>query len=170
MQQSWILIGMMGAGKSMVGRELAKLSGRSFADTDVLLQNRFGRPVSQIFATYGEQTFRDHETSILREMQPDGMVLATGGGIILREENWQHMRRIGLIIYLDVPRERLIERLTVSRKKRPLLEVEGWEQRFDEILESRLPIYRQADLCMPIDRDNSAQVAQALLTKLEKMK
>src|SRR5437868_3400733 len=100
MERTWVLVGMMGAGKSAVGRALAGLAAREFVDTDQLLQNRFGRPVSQIFQHYGEETFRDHETNILRGLAPGRFVLSTGGGIVLREANWLEMRRLGVVIYL----------------------------------------------------------------------
>ena len=78
MERCWILVGMMGAGKTSVGRALAERSGRPFRDTDLMLQTRFGRPVSQIFRVYGESTFRDHETSILRSLEPEACILSTG--------------------------------------------------------------------------------------------
>jgi shikimate kinase len=151
MERAWILLGMMGAGKSAVGRGLAELSGRPFRDTDILLQHRFGRPVSQIFSIYGEQTFREHETSILRSLEPDAYVLATGGGIVTREENWAELRRIGTTIFLKASPETLIERLELSKKRRPLLETANWQDRATQILESRLPLYEQADIVVCVD-------------------
>src|SRR5690349_9779443 len=108
MERCWILLGMMGAGKSAVGRALAELSGREFVDTDLLLQQRLGRPISQLFAVYGEDAFRDHETSILRSLEPLPVVLATGGGIVVREENWSELRRLGTTIYLRATPETII--------------------------------------------------------------
>jgi shikimate kinase len=151
MERAWILLGMMGSGKSAVGRGLAELSGRPFVDTDILLQNRFGRPVSQIFQVYGEQTFRDHETSILKGLEPGEYVLATGGGIVMRPENWCELRRIGTTIFLKAEFETIIDRLEQSKKRRPLLETENWQERARTILESRLHLYEQADLVVPVD-------------------
>ncbi len=142
---------MMGSGKSAVGRGLAELSGRPFVDTDILLQNRFGRPVSQIFQVYGEQTFRDHETSILRGLEPGQYVLATGGGIVMREDNWNELRRLGTTIFLKATTETIIERLEHSKKRRPLLETENWQERARTILESRLHLYEQADVIVSVD-------------------
>src|SRR5450631_3409697 len=70
MERCWILVGMMGVGKSAVGRELAVRTGREFVDTDQMLQNRLGRPISQLFQIYGESAFRDHETAILKSIVP----------------------------------------------------------------------------------------------------
>lgn len=164
--QSWILVGMMGAGKSSVGRELAKLAGRQFVDTDQLLQNRFGRPVGKIFDTYGEATFRDHESSILRSLEPGSIVIATGGGIVMRAENWEELRRLGKTIFLKVTIDQLIERLSISKKRRPLLEVENWQERLTALYEQRLPIYEQADLHFVVKTDNSSTVAEQLFARL----
>lgn len=141
---------MMGAGKSAVGRALAELSGREFTDTDQLLQRRFGRPVNQIFAVYGEAAFRAHETSILKSLAPGPSVVSTGGGIVAREENWREMRRLGLTAYLDAPEDELLKRLAASKKRRPLLETEDWEGRVSDLLGQRAPMYRQADVVVPI--------------------
>lgn len=160
MDDSWILLGMMGAGKSTVGKALAGLAEREFLDTDVLLQARLGRPIPQIFQIYGEATFRDHETSVLRDLQPNPCVLSTGGGIVLRPENWTEMRRLGRTIFLDCSAEILIERLRISRRKRPLLECEGWEDRLRTMLNARLPLYRQADITIQMDDAEIETAAQ----------
>ena len=116
MERCWILLGMMGAGKSSVGRALAELSGREFVDTDILLQHRFGRPVHQIFEVYGEDAFRHHETSVLRSLEPSSIVLATGGGIVTRESNWSELGRLGATIYLNAGLSTLLSRLEASKE------------------------------------------------------
>ena len=151
MDRCWILIGMMGAGKSSIGRALAEHTQRTFIDTDLLLQQRLGRPISQIFQIYGEAAFRDHETSVIRSIEPSASVVSTGGGIVLREENWVEFKRLGCTIFLDAEIETLIQRLAVSKKKRPLLQVDDWEERTAAILESRLELYRRADVVVPVD-------------------
>ena len=157
---------MMGAGKSSIGRELADLTERSFIDTDLLLQQRFGRSISQIFQIYGEEAFRDHESSVLRTLEPGPSIISTGGGIILREENWKEFARLGLTIFLDAKYETLLERLTTSKKKRPLLESEDWEERTKIILESRIEIYRKADITIRVDdvdlSDGAGRVLNAI--------
>lgn len=142
---------MMGAGKSAVGRGIAEAAGREYHDTDTLLQNRFGRPVTGIFSTYGEDTFRDHETSILKGLSREPYVLATGGGIVLREANWHEMRRLGRILYLRASAESLIEHLGSSQKKRPLLDAEDWQDRLRNLLEVRRPLYEKAEFQIDID-------------------
>jgi shikimate kinase len=166
MNRSWILIGMMGAGKSSVGRALAELTERTFVDTDLILQQRLGRPINQIFQIYGEQAFRDHETSVIRALEPSPSVLSTGGGIVLREENWTEFRRLGLTIFLDAKIETLIRRLTVSKKKRPLLQVENWELQTENILASRLEMYRRADLTVNVDDIDLTNGAERVLAAI----
>ncbi len=157
----------MGAGKSSLGRSLADLTGRTFVDTDLLLQQRLGRPISQIFQIYGEQAFRDHESSVIRSIQPGEIILSTGGGAILRPENWAEFRRLGITIYLDATLETIIDRLTSSKKKRPLLQVENWEDRARDLLESRTDLYRKADVTVRVDDVDLVYGAQRVLDAIE---
>ncbi len=158
--RSVVLVGMMGCGKTTVGRELAHRVGFEFLDTDQVLQAKLGRTVSGIFRVYGEDAFRDHETSLLRSIGSEGVVVATGGGMVMRERNWAEMRRIGAVVFLDVDRDVLLERLSAGRKRRPLLAEDDWEKRFDELLERRRPLYEQADLSVRIGREDPEEVAR----------
>lgn len=163
MERCWILVGMMGAGKSSVGRALAELSGRDFVDTDLLLQHRFGRPVHQIFELYGEDAFRGHETSVLRGLEPCEVVLATGGGIVAREANWTELRRLGLTVFLDAHVDIIIRRLETSKKKRPLLLHDAWPDRVRSLLEQRRPFYERADIRIEVDSEQVNDVAARVL-------
>lgn len=165
-ERAWILIGMMGSGKSTVGRLLAERSGRKFIDTDQLIVHRLGRPIHQLFSIYGQDAFRDHETSVLKGIPAEPAVLATGGGIVLRESNWVEMRRIGLVVHLDTPPELLIERLERSAKRRPLLEVENWQQRLRDLIEERKPLYERADYVVHIQSEDLEQAAEKLYEAL----
>lgn len=167
MERTWILLGMMGAGKSSVGRALAERSGRTFQDTDLLLQQKLGRPIPQLFGLYGEDAFRDHETKLLSDLMPGPEVLATGGGIVGKPENWHHLRRLGLTIYLKAGYETLRRRLELSKKRRPLLEFEDWELRLETLLNSRVPIYEQADLIVPVDGLDISCAADSVLAALQ---
>lgn len=153
MEHCWILIGMMGVGKSAVGRELAARTGRQFMDTDQLLQNRLGRPISQLFNIYGEAAFRDHETAILRMLEPSHAILSTGGGIVVTEANWPELKRLGVVMYLKAKDEEIIQRLTNSKKRRPLLEVENWQDRLRSLIEQREPMYQRADIVVELNGD-----------------
>lgn len=168
MERTWILVGMMGAGKSSIGRLLAERTGRGFTDTDTLLVNRLGRPIPQIFRLYGEPTFRDHETSVLRALQPGLCVLATGGGTVLREENWMELRRLGTTIYLQASLATLLARLERSRYRRPLLLADDWEERVAAILAGREPLYHQADLSVIVDGRTADETTEAILEAVER--
>ena len=150
MDEAWILVGMMGAGKSSVGRFLAAETERPFIDTDMLIQHRFGRPISQIFQLYGEDAFRDHETSVLKTLQREPSVISTGGGIVSRQENWDEMRRLGKVVYLKASLDVLLARLESSKKRRPLLQSDDWAGRVEALLDARRPLYEQADLVIDV--------------------
>lgn len=167
MERSWILVGMMGAGKSSIGRLLAERAGRDFADTDTLLVHRLGRPIPQIFRLYGEPTFRDHETSVLRSLNPGLSVLATGGGTVLRAENWDELRRLGTTIYLQASLTTLVGRLERTRYRRPLLLADDWERRIEEILRGRETLYRQADLSVAVDGKSLEETTDAILREMD---
>ncbi|MBS1723517.1 MAG: shikimate kinase [Armatimonadetes bacterium] len=157
-----ILVGMMGSGKSTVGMELAELLSVPFYDTDKLLEARLGRPIRQWFQIYGEAAFRDYETRMLQELEMTEGVLATGGGIVLREENWHEMKRLGVIVFLDVEPDVLKQRLTTTKRKRPLLEVPDWEKRFEDILVAREPMYKRADFVVSVADEGHAEVAMRI--------
>jgi shikimate kinase len=167
MNRCWILVGMMGVGKSAVGRELAHRTGREFLDTDLMLQHRLGRPVSQLFQIYGEAAFRDHETSLLRSLEPSFSILSTGGGIVVREPNWPELRRLGTVVYLRASDTEIIERLTQSKKKRPLLQVENWEERVKNLLNTREELYRQADAIVELDGEGITHAADKAIEAFE---
>ncbi len=158
---------MMGAGKSTLGQALAGLAGREFDDTDALLERKLGRTATQLFRLYGEDAFRTHETCLLRSLEPGLRVLATGGGIVLREENWRELHRLGTTIYLRADVQTLIDRLGRSKRKRPLLEVQDWEEKLARLLEARRPLYEQADVTVDVDdAEELEEAAKRLLDVL----
>ncbi len=157
---------MMGAGKSAVGRSLAAQSGRPFIDTDLLLQNRLGRPIPQLFQIYGEEAFRDHENAILRNLDATESVISTGGGIVTHAENWKELRRLGTTIYLRATEEALISRLEQSKKRRPLLEVDDWQQRVKDLLAARRHLYETADVIVNLTDEDIDTSAAAILKRL----
>ncbi|MBS1717116.1 MAG: shikimate kinase [Armatimonadetes bacterium] len=163
---SWILVGMMGVGKSAVGREIASITGRQFVDTDILIQRRLGRSIQSFFQHYGEAAFREHETRVLEQLKPGNTIVSTGGGIILREENWVQLHRIGVVIYLKASAETLTERLERSSKKRPLLQVENWKDRVVELAEKREEFYSKADYTVLVTTQTIAEMAQDVIKTL----
>lgn len=139
-----VLVGLMGAGKSTIGRQLAKRFSWDFLDLDREIENRTGVKVSVIFELEGEQGFRDRETRLLEELANGPQrVLATGGGVVIRPENRTLLRQMGSVIYLDVAPEVLFER-TRRDANRPLLQVPDPLGKLKELHAQRDPLYRDA--------------------------
>lgn len=137
------LIGLMGAGKTTVGRQLAKRLGRPFFDSDHEIVERTGVPIPTIFEIEGEEGFRRREIQTIQELT-DGseIVLATGGGAVIKRENRERLRATGWVVYLDVPPLQLFER-TRHDRNRPLLQVEDPLARLEALYAARDPLYRE---------------------------
>lgn len=161
---------MMGAGKSTIGGLLAERTGRQFVDTDKLIEKRIGRPIAQFFKHYGEDAFREHETNVIRSLESGPQVIATGGGVVLRDENIEHLQSIGKLIYLKSDANELIRRLQTSKKKRPLLNTEDWESKLVAILEGRQDRYSRADIIINVDANDQEAVVDDIINALQEMK
>jgi shikimate kinase len=136
-----VLIGFMGCGKSSVGRRLSGLTGHRFVDTDELIVQAQGRSVAEIFAQSGEAHFRDLEQQSLENLiGVCGIVLSTGGGLVLRPVNRQTLKKIGIVAWLDASPEVLFERAMRSGR-RPLLQTADPRATFDELLNVRRDLY-----------------------------
>jgi shikimate kinase len=156
----------MGAGKSAVGRPLAEALGYRFLDADDALQQVAGRTIPEIFASDGEAGFRDLETAVLGQIAGwHSLVVATGGGVITRPENWGHMRQ-GVVVWLDAPAEQLLARLGSDPTPRPLLQADDLGSRLRQLLAERQPLYAQADLHVCQRQEQPPQVAQLVLEAL----
>lgn len=156
----------MGCGKSSVGRRMAALTGHRFVDTDELVAQAAGRSISEIFAREGEDRFRALEQEVLGDLVGVvGVVLATGGGAILREANRTALREIGPVIWLDADPGTLFERAT-RNSRRPLLQTEDPRKTFDDLLASRRQIYEEAsDFRFDSTGLGHDEVAQNILQK-----
>jgi shikimate kinase len=138
------LVGLMGAGKTTVGRQLAKRLQRRFLDSDHEIEARTGVRIPVIFEIEGEGGFRKRESQILAELATEtDLVVATGGGAVLATENRQCLRETGVVVYLHAPPEVLCER-TRNDRNRPLLRVADPLARLRELYMQRDPIYRDA--------------------------
>lgn len=136
-----ILIGFMGSGKSEVGIKLAKELKMNFIDTDDLIEKAEGKSISSIFKDHGEEHFRNVETNILDTLSDyDNFVISTGGGIVLRKENVNKLKKLGPLVLLTAKTDVIIQRLK-GVKNRPLLDVPDPKKKINEILEYRNPIY-----------------------------
>jgi shikimate kinase len=164
---SIVLIGLMGAGKTTIGSALAKQIGKTFVDSDHLLEERTGVSVTTIFEVEGEAQFRDRESAILQEMtHAQNIVLSTGGGAVLREENRRVLRSIGTVIYLHAPPEVSFQRISRSRD-RPLLKTSNPLARLKALYEHRHPLYTEtAHLIIDANRSDFSQVVQTAINRL----
>lgn len=144
MAHSLVLIGPMGAGKSTIGRMLASKLGFDFVDTDQVIEQRTGANIPWIFDVEGEAGFRDREQAVLAELVLlDKTVVATGGGIVEREDNRKLLQSLNKVIYLTASIDQLVAR-TSKDKKRPLLQVPDPKAKIIELLARRDPLYRAA--------------------------
>lgn len=161
---SIFLIGMMGAGKTTIGRLLAQAAGLEFVDCDRELEARAGVSVATIFEVEGEEGFRRREAMLLDELtQRHGIVLATGGGAVLREDSRRVLRERGLVVYLHSSVDEIVRR-TRRDSARPLLQTENPRARIEQLLHEREPLYRQtAHLSFPSGTMNPKKLAKRIL-------
>ena len=154
------LIGMMGSGKTTIGKVLAHKLNYRFFDTDVLIEKVAQKTIPEIFATEGESYFRELETQVLRELSAyNHSAIATGGGIIQKTVNWSFLRQ-GLIVWIDADLELLLERVAEDTN-RPLA------GKLQSLLSKRRSLYAQADLTVNSDRVKTPeQVATEIITKI----
>ena len=165
---SLILVGMMGAGKTTVGRLLARRLKRDFLDADEEIERRCGVRIPVIFDIEGESGFRARETQVIAELCAlDNLVLATGGGAVLAEENRRRLAMRGTVVYLHARPAHLWLRVRHDRN-RPLLATADPQKRLEELYAERDPLYREvADLVIDTGKQSVQTLAKDLLTRLE---
>jgi shikimate kinase len=166
--QSIVLIGFMGAGKSAAGRALAGKTGLQRFETDDIVSAQFGLSIPEIFATLGEEKFRDAETEAIQQFSPETpAIIVTGGGIVLRPVNVQLLRTLGMVISLEADEETLFKRIS-RRPARPLLQTENPRATIVELLRMREPLYHSAaDVRLDTSRLTHDEVADAILKRIE---
>jgi shikimate kinase len=157
------LVGPMGSGKTTIGQRLADLLGLEFLDCDRELEARTGASVSLIFDVEGECGFRDREAQIIEELAArDGILLATGGGAVIRAGNREVLRRRGLVVYLRTTVDQQLRRLSRDRS-RPLLQTDDRRERLQELARQRDPLYEEvADIEFPARNRGPDAVARQL--------
>lgn len=165
-----ILIGMMGSGKTTVGRSLAKHLGKSFIDSDKEIQKNTGVSIPHIFDIEGESGFRQRETAVILDLiRRDNMVLATGGGSVLAEKNREMLRQNGIIIYLKATVHDLWQR-TKHDRNRPLLQTEDPYAKLTELYHQRDPLYQElADIVILSSRQSVHALMLRLSDEIEKL-
>ena len=162
------LVGPMGAGKSTVGKQLAKSLGRDFFDSDKEIERRTGVSISWIFEMEGETGFRAREQKVIEELtDKKNIVLATGGGAILSADNRRALRSRGYVVYLSASVDQLLRR-TGKDKNRPLLQTSEPKQQIAELLAFRDPLYKDvADIELRTGDQSIQYVVSGLIKKLE---
>nr|WP_066911787.1 shikimate kinase [Synechococcus sp. MIT S9509] len=167
--RSLYLVGMMGSGKTSTGRPLAERLGYGFVDADAVIEQVAGCTISEIFERDGEEDFRSLETQVLRSIsERHSLVVATGGGVVTRSENWGMMHQ-GIVIWLDVERRQLLQRLQADSTQRPLLMTEDPAETLDAILKQRRPLYDEADLTVVIESETPEVVANGIIQLLPEL-
>ncbi len=161
------LVGPMGAGKTTIGSQLARILKLSFIDSDHEIEHRTGASVALIFDVEGEAGFRERETRLIDELSlRDGIVLATGGGAVLATENRQRLRERGFVVYLKSPVDKLVER-TRFDANRPLLRTTNPAATLRTIVETREPLYQEvAHLVIDTGKLSVKQVIKKITSNL----
>jgi shikimate kinase len=158
----------MGVGKTTIGKLLAAHTGKAFIDSDAVIVEKTGAGIELIFEIEGEAGFRKRESQIIDELtRQQNIILATGGGAVLVEDNRKCLSSRGFVIYLQASAEQLMRR-TVRDSKRPLLQTEDRLGRIRDLLQQREPVYEKlADLIINTDNQNAKQVVSRICRKLK---
>ncbi|RVI29059.1 shikimate kinase [Sinorhizobium meliloti] len=170
-KRNLVFIGLMGAGKSAIGRLTAQALGVPFVDSDHEIERVSRMTVSDLFATYGEEEFRALEARVLKRLLRSGpRVVSTGGGAYINERSRRHIKKGGLTIWLNAELDVLWERVN-KRDTRPLLKTENPKQTLENLMRARYPIYAEADLTV-LSRDvkKEAMVEEVLAAIVDHQK
>lgn len=160
-----VLTGFMGTGKTAVGRELSRILGWKIIDVDDEIVKSQKMSIKEIFGSFGETGFREIETGMIREVSKrKNVIISTGGGAVIRQENMDMLRERGVIICLDASPETILKR-TSSNSERPLLNVEDPFRRIKELLEIRRPFYEKADIIISTEGKTPLLIAEEVLER-----
>lgn len=166
-----VLIGLMGTGKSAIGRTVAKKLGRRFIDTDRLIERKAGKTIPEIFELDGEDTFRKLEKEIIRRIsQYIGIVIATGGGLIVDLENFRCLKESGWIVALYASPETIYKRIEGKRIRPLLLKEQDPVKRLKDILNDRKSIYAQAHFHIDTENKEIDAIANEIIDLLDPQK
>ncbi len=160
---SIVLIGLMGAGKTTMGRRLAKHLRLPFKDADHEIEAAAGMDVSDFFTTFGEDKFRDGEEKVIARLLDNGpQILATGGGAFMRAETRHNIKQKGISVWLRGDLDILMQRISL-RQTRPLLQVDNPKQVMQKLIDERYPIYAEADIVIDtIDAPHNVMIEEFL--------
>src|SRR5579863_3178271 len=167
-QRALVLVGLMGSGKSAIGRRLAQILGLEFVDSDTEVERAADMPIPEIFARYGEPYFRDGERRVMARLLTGGpRVIATGGGAFMSQETRERIRENGISVWLKADLDVLWRRVR-KRNHRPLLQNDDPEGVLKRLMDERYPVYAQADLAIVSQDGPHDSVVEDLLVTLHK--
>ena len=157
----------MGAGKSSIGKQLASRTKKKFLDSDSEIEQRTGAKIDLIFEIEGESGFRKREVQVISELtELNNIVLSTGGGAVLMEQNRQNLKNRGIVVYLKAPPELLMKR-TEKDKNRPLLQTEDRLQKIKELMQLREPFYEEiADIIIDTQDQTITQIVKIIRERI----
>jgi shikimate kinase len=165
-KRSIALVGLMGVGKTTIGRRLAKRLDLPFYDSDDEIEQASGRTVKGYFKDHGEDAFRDGERRVIERLLTDGpLILSTGGGAFIPEDTRKILKEKSLTIWLEADHETLMDRV-MRKKTRPLLDVPDPAAKMRELIEERYPIYAQAHIKVPASTGTHMQTVERVLAAL----
>lgn len=164
-----VLVGLMGSGKSRIGRELAKLLKLPFVDADLEIEKAATYTVSEIFERFGEKEFRRGEREVMsRLLSGDAKVVASGGGAFIQPEIRSLVKEKAISVWLKASLDTLVKR-TSRNNRRPLLQVSDPAGRLRQLMEDRYPIYAEADITVVTDHQTPQDMAQTIKNELDRL-
>lgn len=170
MKTNITLIGFMGTGKTAVGQALAKKLGRKFTELDLLIEQKAGKSIPEIFRQDGEIAFREFEIEVTKEVAGErDSVFACGGGIVLNKINIDRLRESSVIVYLTASSEAILKRISKEEGQRPLLNISDKGAKIEELIKFRKPFYeRAADIKINTSKLDIDSIAERIIKKLKK--
>jgi shikimate kinase len=165
-----VLTGFMGTGKTEVGRELAHLKGLKLIDVDTEIEHSEEMTINDIFKRFGEERFREIETKMIDKLaREENVIISTGGGAVLRQQNLDALKKTGIVICLTASPETILMR-TSATDERPLLQVENPLAKINELLQFRKPFYDRADFMINTEGKTPLQIAEEITEKIRHSK
>lgn len=158
-----VLTGFMGTGKTTIGKELSKTLHMKLVDIDAEIEKAQKIKINDIFRIHGEQYFRDIETDMIKKLsRGKNIIISTGGGAVLRDENMEALKENGIIFCLNASTQTIMER-TARSEDRPLLKVENPKEKISEMLSFRRPFYEKAGIMIETDCKSPLEIVQEIM-------